>query len=64
MNWNPPHSWYEPPEPKPCCREAEDDPDHDPVACLAEQAETAAEAKADREMEDAWEERWERRYVG
>ena len=50
---NPPMSWYDPPEPPlPCCREGEDDEDHDVQACLDEQAEAAAEAKAERMRED------------
>jgi hypothetical protein len=40
--------WYDPPEPMPCCRLGEDDPDHDVQACLDESAEAAAEAKAER----------------
>jgi hypothetical protein len=55
MTWdpNPPASWYQPPEPPgPCCREGEDEPDHDVQACLDGQAEDAAEARAERERED------------
>ncbi len=53
--FDPPQSWYEPPEPpEPCCAEGEDDHEHDSVACMAEQAEAAAEARAaDREWETA-----------
>ncbi len=53
--FDPPQSWYEPPEPpEPCCAEGEDEPEHDTVACMAEQAEAAAEARAaDREWETA-----------
>ncbi len=48
---DPPQSYYDPPEPpEPCCALAEDDPEHDTVACMADQAEVAAEALiADRE---------------
>lgn len=46
--------YYDPPEPPlPCCSLAEDDEEHDAEACLAEQAEAAAEAKAERQREDA-----------
>ncbi len=44
--------YYDPPDPVICCSLCEDDPDHDPEACLAEQAEAAAEAKAERQRED------------
>jgi len=56
MTWdpNPPASWYDPPEPPgPCCALGEDDPDHDVQACLAEQAEAAAEDRADRMRDEA-----------
>ncbi len=59
----PPDNWYDPPEPKPCCSLAEDDPDHDSEQCLADSAEAHAEAEADyrREYErDAAADRWER----
>ena len=56
--FNPPASWYEPPEPVICCSLAEDDPDHDVQACMDEQAESAAEAKADRIRDDDREARW------
>lgn len=46
--------WYQPPDPVICCSECEDDPDHDVEACLADQAEAAAEARADRERDDAY----------
>ena len=50
MHWvGPPDSWYDPPEPKLCCALAEDDPDHDVEACLAE----SAEADAERRWEQA-----------
>jgi hypothetical protein len=45
--------WYDPPEPMPCCRLGEDDPDHDVQACLDESAEAAAEAKAEHMRENA-----------
>lgn len=51
-----PPSWHHgPPDPpEPCCALAEDDPDHDSVECLADQAEEAAERKAEwlRELEE------------
>lgn len=53
MTFGPSDRWYEPPEPIICCREGEDDPDHDPEACLADQAEAAAEERAERAREDA-----------
>lgn len=53
----PPASWYDPPEPPlPCCRAYEDGDagdDHDPEACIAEQAEAAAEARAERMRDEA-----------
>lgn len=50
--WNPPQSYYDPPEPPdPCCSEYEDDPDHDFEACMADQAEDAAERRAERQRE-------------
>ncbi len=39
MTWNPPDSYYDPPEPRECCAEADNDPDHDREACWQEQAE-------------------------
>jgi hypothetical protein len=53
VNWNPPASWYEPPEPVICCALAEDEEGHDSEACMAESAEAAAEAKAERQREEA-----------
>lgn len=47
--FDPPASWYEPPEPKPCCAAGEDDEDHDVQACLADSAEAAAEARVREE---------------
>lgn len=47
--------WYEPPEPVICCALAEDEEGHDSEACLADQAEAAAEARAERQREDALE---------
>jgi len=45
--------WYEPPEPVICCSLAEDEDDHDVEACLADQAEEAAERRAEaREWDD------------
>ena len=52
MSYGPPASWYEPPEPVLCCALAEDEPDHDTDACMADQAEAAAEARAERQRED------------
>lgn len=46
------HRLQPPDPPEPCCALAEDDPDHDVQACLAEQAEAAAEAKADRQRDE------------
>lgn len=47
--FGPSDRYYDPPDPPgPCCREGEDDPDHDAQACLDEQAEAAAEDRADR----------------
>lgn len=58
-----PPSWYHgPPDPVICCSECEDDPDHDVEACLADQAEAAAEARAERQREDEMEARWEREH--
>ena len=53
MSFGPSDHWYEPPDPVICCALCEDDPDHDPEACLAESAEAAAELKAERAREDA-----------
>lgn len=51
--FGPSDRYYDAPEPPlPCCTEGEDNPDHDVWACLAEQAEDAAEAKAERVRED------------
>lgn len=50
---SPSAAWYEPPEPVICCAVAEDDPEHDREACLADQAESAAEARAERLRDDA-----------
>jgi hypothetical protein len=56
MSFGPSDRYYDPPDPpEPCCREGEDDPDHDQEACLADQAEAAAEAKAERQREDMME---------
>ena len=54
MSYGPSASWYEPPEPVLCCALAEDEPlnTHDTDACMADQAEAAAEAHAERERED------------
>jgi hypothetical protein len=52
--FGPSDRYYDPPEPpEPCCFLGEDDPDHDIQACLAEQAEAAAEDRADRARHDA-----------
>ncbi len=62
MMFGPSDRWYEQPEPVICCALAEDDPDHDSEACLAESAEAAAEARAERQREyemDAGADRWE-----
>ncbi len=48
----------EPPENVPCCTLAEDDPGHDTEACIADQAEAAAEARAERMRDDLLEARW------
>jgi hypothetical protein len=58
MTFGPSDSWYQPPEPIICCHLAEDDPEHDSEACMAEQAEYAAEVRADRERDREREETW------
>lgn len=58
--FGPSDRYYDPPETLPCCREGEDDPDHDVQTCLDEQAEAAAEAKAERQREDEMFDRDER----
>lgn len=57
MTFGPSDRYYDPPDPpEPCCTLAEDDPDHDVQACMADQA--AAEAKADtRRDELLWDDR-------
>ena len=57
--FGPPDSWYEPPEPVICCSECEDDPDHDVEACLADQAEEAAERRAEAQREREMESRYD-----
>lgn len=53
----------EPPEPVVCCRLAEDDPDHDTQACLAEQEEAAAEKRAEQIRENLrWNHDWDNRW--
>ncbi len=57
MSFGPSDSYYDPPEPPlPCCELGDDDPDHDQQACMADQAEDAAETRADRQREerDGW----------
>lgn len=56
MTFGPSDRYYDPPDPpEPCCALGEDDPDHDSQACMAEQAEAAAEAKAEaRRTEALW----------
>lgn len=51
VNFGPPDHWYDQPEPQICCSLAEDNPDHDVQACLAEQAENEAERRAEIERE-------------
>ena len=54
----PPDSYYIQPDPVVCCEayeNGETDDDHDPMECLAEQAEDAAEARAEARAEaDLW----------
>ncbi len=52
MTFGPSDRWYDPPEPRLCCALAEDEPSHDTEACLAEQAEAAAERAADRAYDE------------
>lgn len=59
MTFGPSDRWYEPPEPVICCALAEDEDGHDPEACMADQAEAAAEARAERAREDQWLRDWE-----
>lgn len=51
MIFGPSDRWYDPPEPVICCHLAEDDEGHDSEACMADQAEAAAEARAERQRE-------------
>ncbi len=60
MTFGPSDRYYEPPEPKICCSECEDDPDHDVEQCLADSAEAAAEARAERQREEMLEARYAR----
>ncbi len=57
--WNPPATWYDPPEPTICCYLAEDEEDHDVQACMDVQAEDAAEARAERQREEERDSRYE-----
>lgn len=64
MNWNPPASGYQPPDPpEDCCHLYEEDENHDVQACLDAQAEDAAEARAERDREDMMEARFELQYL-
>jgi hypothetical protein len=58
VTFGPSDRWYEPPEPVLCCHLAEDDPEHDTQACLAEQAEADAERRAERTREERMEREW------
>ena len=53
MSFGPSDKYFDPPDPPdPCCEMADGDDWHDSAACLAAQAEDAAEVRADREREE------------